>query len=179
MAPINAFSQARAAFWANDNQQALEIATEARNNLSHPWLNVLVTNALLAMGQYETARSESSLFRTGSFLEQYQRFVVAAAAGDRDRAKSMQENILSDPDASDFERLQTHAMLGEREEANAAAARIDQRARIPISLMLVTLWCSCGAPFDLEAAPNLAAKLQEGDLPWPPPSPINFPLKDW
>jgi hypothetical protein len=50
---------------------------------------------------------------------------------------------------------------------------------MPMSLMLATLWCYCGAPFDLEATPNFAAKLREGDLPWPPRSPIDFPLKDW
>jgi TolB-like protein len=179
MAPIDVFSQARAAFWADNPEQALEIATEARNMLSHPWLNIVITNALLAMGQYETAMSESSTYRMDSFLEEYQELMIAAASGDRARAKLLQAKMLSRPEASDFERLQAHAMLGEREQANAAAARIDKRAPLPISLMLVTLWCSCGAPFDLEATPNLAANLQEGDLPWPPPSPIHFPLKDW
>ena len=179
MAPIDAFSQARAALWANDPQRALEIATEARKNLSHRWLDIVITNALLAMGQYETAASESSQFRTDTYLRDYQEFVIAAARGDQARAWSLQERMLSHPQASDFERLQTLAMLGERDEANATAARVDQRAQMPMSLMLATLWCTCGAPFDLEATPNFAAKLREGDLPWPPPSPIDFPLKDW
>jgi hypothetical protein len=39
--------------------------------------------------------------------------------------------------------------------------------------------CYCGAPFDLEATPNFAAKLKEAGLQWPPPSPIKFPLKTW
>jgi hypothetical protein len=56
---------------------------------------------------------------------------------------------------------------------------VDQRARLPISLMLATVWCHCGAPFDLEATPNFEADLREADLPWPPTAPIKFPLKDW
>ena len=40
-------------------------------------------------------------------------------------------------------------------------------------------WCGCGAPWDLEATPNFAAEVEEGDLPWPPRSPMSFPLKDW
>lgn len=36
-----------------------------------------------------------------------------------------------------------------------------------------------GAPWDLEATPNLAALITDAGLDWPPASPINFPLKDW
>ena len=31
----------------------------------------------------------------------------------------------------------------------------------------------------LDATPNFAAKLNESNLPWPPASPMKFPLKDW
>jgi len=179
MTPIMAFSQARAALWAGAPENALEIATRARETLTHPWLDMLVTSTLLALGQYETAASESSLYSKDEFLADWMQVVIAAAGGDRARAGELQQAFLQHPDVTDFERLQMHAMLGEREAANGVAARVDQRARMPMSLMLATLWCYCGAPFDLEATPNFAAKLKEGDLPWPPRSPIDFPLKDW
>ncbi|HET6591616.1 MAG TPA: hypothetical protein VFG48_01745, partial [Xanthomonadales bacterium] len=179
MAPVMAFSQSRAALWAGDPEHALEIATRARETLSHPWLEVAANYALLAMGQFETAANEVSLQRTDEFLARFLEIVNAAARGDRSRAQELYQAFRSHPEISDYERLQLNAVLGERDEANTVAARVDRRAKIPISLMLVTLWCHCGAPFDLEATPNFAAKLQEGELPWPPRSPIEFPLKDW
>jgi hypothetical protein len=39
--------------------------------------------------------------------------------------------------------------------------------------------CNCGAPFDLEATPNFARLIDEANLPWPPQSPIDWPLKGW
>jgi hypothetical protein len=39
--------------------------------------------------------------------------------------------------------------------------------------------CFCGAPFDLEAAPNFSARLKESGFDWPPHQAINYPLKDW
>ena len=179
VAPIRAFSQSRAALWAGEPERALDIAREARETLSHPWLDIAVTRALLAMGQFETARNEMSLHRKDEFLAAFAEIVQAAAGGERERAYELRQAFLQRSEVSDFERLQIHAMVGDRQEANAAAARVDQRAPMTMSLMLATLWCHCGAPFDLEATPQFAAKLSEGDLPWPPRSPITFPLKDW
>ena len=39
--------------------------------------------------------------------------------------------------------------------------------------------CICGAPFDLESTPDFAKRIEDADLPWPPLSPIDWPLKDW
>jgi hypothetical protein len=147
--------------------------------MPHPWLDTAVIRALLAMGQFETATNENSVSRADEFLAAFDEIVIAAARGDREHAGALQQAYFERPNVTDFERLQINAMLGNREEANAAAARVDQRAHLPLSLMLATLWCHCGAPFDLEATPKFAAKLQEGQLPWPPNSPIAFPLKEW
>jgi hypothetical protein len=75
--------------------------------------------------------------------------------------------------------LQYYAVTGMRQQANALAAEIDAQAYGPLPLVLITLWCGCGAPFELEATPNFAAKIEQGNLPWPPPSAIDYPLKDW
>ena len=179
MAPVMAFSHSRAALWAGDPERALQIAMQARKTLSHPWLELAVINALLAKEQFETAASELSLWRGEDFQAHYQEIVIAAAKGERELAEKLYREFLQSPETVDFDRLLVQAMLGEREKANEIAARVDQRARMPMSLMLATLWCQCGAPFDLEVTPNFATKLQEGDLPWPPPSPIRFPLKHW
>ena len=41
------------------------------------------------------------------------------------------------------------------------------------------LWCLCGEGWDLDVTPNFAAKIEASGLPWPPASPIKFPLKNW
>jgi len=46
-------------------------------------------------------------------------------------------------------------------------------------LTLVATWCACGASWELSATPNYAATIKAAGLPWPPASPINFPLKGW
>jgi hypothetical protein len=49
----------------------------------------------------------------------------------------------------------------------------------PVTLAEISQWCACGAPFDLEATPNFAAKLKESGLAWPPTPVMDYPLKDW
>jgi len=71
--------------------------------------------------------------------------------------------------------LQVAAILGRREEANRRAAAIDAQPAGAFVLGVVTAYCLCGAPFDLEATPNFKARLAEAGLPWPPPATIPFP----
>jgi hypothetical protein len=59
------------------------------------------------------------------------------------------------------------------------AARIDAHPFGAVTLAMISVWCDCGAPWDLDATPNFAARLKEGNLNWPPPPSIEFPLKDW
>ena len=71
------------------------------------------------------------------------------------------------------------AIRGDREQANAAAAKLDARPLGYMILLGIAGSCACGAPFDLEAAPNLARAVEEAGLTWPPRRPIDWPLKDW
>jgi TolB-like protein len=71
------------------------------------------------------------------------------------------------------------AWLGERERANAIAARIDAFPSGAASVLTMVRLCVCGAPFDLEATPNFARQLAESGLQWPPPTVLDLPLKDW
>jgi hypothetical protein len=45
--------------------------------------------------------------------------------------------------------------------------------------MLTAHDCMCGAPFDLDVAPNFAQLIEDAGVEWPPASPIDWPLKDW
>ncbi len=48
-----------------------------------------------------------------------------------------------------------------------------------MNLLGAVYFCRCGAPFDLDVTPKLAARLEEAGLAWPPASPVHWPLKDW
>jgi adenylate cyclase len=71
------------------------------------------------------------------------------------------------------------AARGNRNEANRLAGLIDSRSFGYMSLMQAIYWCTCGAPFDLDATPVFSSMLAGSGLPWPPAKPLNFPLKDW
>jgi len=67
------------------------------------------------------------------------------------------------------------ALSGNRAEANRRAAALDARPAGGFSLAVVTSYCNCGAPFDLDATPNFKARLAESSLPWPPATTIKSP----
>ena len=75
--------------------------------------------------------------------------------------------------------MSVHAVLGDRELANKAAANIDARPLGILNLADAADVCKCGLPFDLEYTPNFARLIEEAELVWPPRSPIEWPLKDW
>ena len=68
---------------------------------------------------------------------------------------------------------------GHRKAVNSLVAKIDQHHFGLVPLAQLAIWCGCGAPWDLEATPNFAAKLEESGLRWPPEPIMEFPLKDW
>ena len=49
----------------------------------------------------------------------------------------------------------------------------------PIVLWGTAHWYQCGSPWELDATPNFAARLEEAKIAWLPKSPLSFPLKDW
>ncbi len=69
--------------------------------------------------------------------------------------------------------------MGERERANEIAAETDSAPFGYLALVRTIHTCRCGAPFDLEATPDFAQRIEDAELPWPPLSPSDWPLKDW
>ena len=62
------------------------------------------------------------------------------------------------------------------QELNRLAKQMDDHSFAGPGVATTILWCNCGAPWDLEATPNLAALIADAGFDWPPPSPIRFPL---
>jgi len=105
--------------------------------------------------------------------------LIAAARGDQDLFdKTFEEFKLANTTGREW-LIMVAAWGGYREEANRAAAAMDQHHFGSVALSQLSQWCACGLPFDLEATPNFAAKLEQSGLPWPPVSIMEYPLKDW
>ena len=107
------------------------------------------------------------------------RFSIAALEGDAEAAASMQQDYLHAFGPDDGWSLVMEAQRGNRNEADRLARIMDARPFGYVSLLQSVFRCYCGAPFDLDATPDFAARLAGSGLQWPPASPINFPLKHW
>jgi tetratricopeptide (TPR) repeat protein len=147
----------------------------------HRWLQGQQGNLKLMTGQAEQALAElrSSVGSPPSVQELHQEIRILAALGRTDEARA----LLAEMKAREPLRLRTtiliSAYLGDRAEANAAATALDARPGGPVELVRAINYCSCGAPFDLDATPMLRDRIAEAGFPWPPVTDIKFPAKDW
>lgn len=173
------FTESRMALWTGDPAKALEIATEGDQLAPGNWLNMALFRALLASGDFEQAEKEIDTRFTTSADAMVSRIMLAAAQGDLESAQRIMQDYPEHPENSEFWTTILYAWMGDRENANLTAAKMDGHAYGPGSLVTIVYWCACGAPWDLEATPLFAQKLEESGVSWPPVSPIDFPLKDW
>ena len=135
--------------------------------------------ALLMQGKPDEARSVVDIFVESPISKGMNRALIASAAGDIETARKEAAALEARDDLNDMNRIVLYARMGDREQANAAASRIDAMPLGHGVLNMATYWCDCGAPFDADAAPDYLARWTEAELPWPPPSPLPLPLKDW
>ncbi len=166
--------------YLGDAEQALVSCRHALDTLGeHPWTRWLEQTALLALGRHSEA-AETALMvpyndvdATGIVM----RVMSAAASGQIAEARTWA--IPSNELGSEINLLAVSAMLGDREAANRIAAALDARVGGFLVLMLAVQKCSCGLLFDQKVTPNFAARIAESGVPWPPPTLIDYPAKDW
>jgi hypothetical protein len=130
------------------------------------------------MGQTEEAWAATLRYTDEEDRLLRNRMTLASAKGEVVKARELGDQIVQQFGTEVFG-ISQHAVLGERSQANQLAAEWDARPLGFLELLDQIGICVCGAPFDLEMTPNFARLIDEADLPWPPPSPINWPLKDW
>ena len=87
------------------------------------------------------------------------RFSIAALEGDAEAAASMQQDYLHAFGPDDGWSLVMEAQRGNRNEADRLARIMDARPFGYVSLLQSVFRCYCGAPFDLDATPDFAARL--------------------
>jgi hypothetical protein len=162
-----------------DKVESLRLAREGTEIAPGGWLSAALVRALVANGLHEEARKEIDARILDVDLAIAFRALIMAHEGDQDRFDQFYEEFKTANTAGRYWATLVAAWGGYREEANRLAALIDQHHFGAVTLTQITQWCACGAPFDLDATPNFAAKLEESGLTWPPQATMDFPLKDW
>ena len=172
------FSAARAALHAGEKEEALRLAREGYAIAPGNWLRFELVRALLVNGHEDEAQrlidEQVTLVSAAAMLD----VLAAAVSGDEPEFAAEYAGFVG-MDLGDYWTVIGAAWGGRRDDANELAARIDARFLGPVGLAQIIAWCACGAPWDLEATPNFAALASEGNLAWPPASPMPLPLKDW
>ena len=170
---------ALAQIWSGDPDAALKTAQQGNELRPHLRLAQMMMLANLAAGQFGAAEQVITRYVRGEDQMTAMQQTVAAARGDAALAAELAQRYEQMDARRPIGLIPGLAQRGLRDKANRLAAEIDARPYGYLGLMLVPVSCFCGAPWDLENTPNFAKLLDDANLPWPPASPISWPLKDW
>ena len=165
--------------WSGNTKAAIETSYRGLENSSHTRIRQQLVLAHLAEGRIDDAEQIVDRDARGDFDTLSLQLDVALAKGDGKQADIIMDRLREIDAQTSVGVVSPLARRGDRDAANKRAAEIDARQFGYLRLMLIPGSCMCGAPWDLEYTPNFAKLLEDAELPWPPVSPINWPLKDW
>ena len=168
-----------AQIWSGDAAAAIETARRGLTYSRHIRIQQQLIFALIAEGRIDDAEQIVDRDIRGEFEELRMGLAIVTARGDLERALALHQRLQQIEFNTAIGFISQYSRMGLRDEANQRAAELDANPYGHIRLMLVPGACLCGAPWDLEHTPNFAKLLKDAELPWPPASPINWPLKDW
>ena len=172
--PLTAYhytDAARSALWAGRPEDALRWADAGlRHHPDDAMLPVVAVSALLAQGKPDEARQRARA--TTSRNRNVALAIVAASTGEVEEARALAADFIAgaSPGLRAHMNVYLNAIVGNREAANAAAARADSTPSGALQLAAITVECLCGAPFDLSATPVFRQRLEEAGVSWPPRS---------
>lgn len=179
LGPTGLFNLAGAAVWTGDPELALKTSLEGLALQEHDYIAAWNVRALIMNDRLDEAETALNLNIRQPYERDQQKVIVAAARGDTEAARQGATEWQQVHGPSDYVGLLFAAWLGDREAANRYAAAMDSRPMGYLNLLVAAYWCTCGAPFDLDATPDFAARLRGSGMPWPPATPTKLPLKDW
>ena len=166
--------------WNDESARALETGNRfLKEHGHHPWVDDMRFWSLLATGGYADRPEVYGPNPDGSFFTVPRMIYLHAMRGELDTARRLLAEWQAQHEVADHEMILAGAALGDRALANEHAARVDARVGGNLALAEAVKSCVCGAPFDLEATPNFKARIAEAGFPWPPPTILRFPAKDW
>jgi TolB-like protein/tetratricopeptide (TPR) repeat protein len=167
---FNYYSAAQAAMWAGWPDKALALVEKSmETNPDNPFLLALTISALIALDRAPEAHARAEAMTTWN--RDTMLVFASVAIGDMEQARGHLERALAgvSPWLKQYLAIELHAIVGNREAANEAAAWLDRIPLGPLMLAASTMECMCGAPFDLEATPNFRRRVEEAGIDWPPP----------
>ena len=167
-----------ASHWLGDFDKAIEMSRLGFETTGHRILTNELVDSLIGAGHYEEATTIVTREYRNERRQLGNLLTIAAAQGDASSVESLLGEYEQIANRKDFLMI-TLAVAGHRERANEIAAEIDATPYGYFTLAFAVHNCLCGAPFDLAAVPNYARRIRDAGFPWPPPSPVNWPLKDW
>ena len=173
--------RANALVFVGRNEEALQVLDEAEVRLgSNAWMSGTRQWVLLAMGRYEDALAIApDVLGDRSFFGMSAEALPLAMAGEVDAARDAMEAWRAENGQNLRNEIEIHAAIGDRNGANRLAAELDARPGGPMMLLISTIYCACGAPFDLEATPNFRERIRESAVAWPLETLVRYPAKDW
>jgi TolB-like protein len=170
---------AGAYLWLGQPMLAAESAERRLNTANQPGLTLTYAASLMLSGKKEQAQQFVTTGINSEQLRAKTKSMLAAMDGDATAAGEWLDQYLTAGGPDDLYALILNAQRGNLNEANRLAGIIDRRPFGHMILMQAIYHCTCGKPFELAAAPVFASLFSQSGLPWPPLSPIDFPLKDW
>jgi adenylate cyclase len=177
--PLNFYNYhaaVQSALWAGRPEEALSLASRAAEiEPDNPFIEWDLVVSMMALGRFEEAREHAAGVSTWN--RDILMVATNNAVGETAEAKRYLEKTLEEaaPWFKQYLAIQLNAITGNREAANEAAAWFDGIPAGQTMLAATIMECMCGAPFDLEATPVFAKRLEEAGFDWPPPAIINLP----
>lgn len=169
-----------AALWAGDDETAEQLLTEYDVKFTENFGLIRQNWLILQLVKGNSEGAAALIEEYEPPLDRGSAMMLAAFEGRKGEAQRLFEELRSEYGLRDqIKIVPGYAVLGERQAANEIASKIDQRPEGAAMLLAMTQMCHCGAPFDLEATPNFAARLEEAEFSWPPKTVVDYPLKNW
>lgn len=164
--------------YLGDFDAAIETAQRGLEYSTHRRVYQQLVFATIAAGRFDEADAIIDRHLHRKDLSLPLQVMLSAARGDAELAATQLRRLLEMNTSSTQPPIAQLAVTGNRRVANEMAAKIDAIENGHLILALYPRLCRCGAPFDLEATPNFAKLIRDANFPWPPASPIEWPLKD-
>lgn len=177
--PLNADTVtrlAKALVWARRPEEAIEVLDRAeRRGISEDRFLLRRCQAMIAIGKlHEPGMERCWSMRHWKLMQLNYLLILGRGA----QARQLAEGYLADSSIGLDQSLDFSDFLGDRERANAFAARIDASPGGPFRLASHVFSCHCGAPFDLDATPVFKERLREAGFHWPPEVTARWPYLD-
>jgi adenylate cyclase len=177
--PFGWWYQLQAHMWLGEAEEAVKVGEQAVETAPHASVRQGLFHAYILADRFDDAEYLLGQ-EEGSLEELADRYLtLAAARGDREEALRQKELMMRHHAARPDVIINYLPRSGDREESNRIAAELDALPYGYLSLLGTGGFCMCGAPWDIDVTPNFKKRVEDAGFPWPPASPIEWPLKDW